>query len=400
MTINTRWFENEDKTSRRWLVKLTLALVVLQQVLLVAVGAVVLLFEHQAVRWHTLLVTNMTQWDGGWFLEIARHGYQNVAQTAFFPLYPWLISALHTVFRLPDPVAGLVLSFICFVFGLYLVGVWAAREFGVRTASLTMMLLALFPTAFFFRAVYSESLFLLLSAVVILASRRRQFGAAAVAVALAALTRNTGIVLGLILLCDYLAARGMSAKFWRTEWWRRLNLQVLWLLLPIATLASYLLWLRQHTGLPLAFTVAEKTWHRSFMPFWETLWRAVVQLLAPEPWSQVPYHAFELASWLIILTAVAVGFRFARSSLHHSGQVLYLTVILWITSSAPAAPAAHGQAWDYLLSTPRFVIVLIPVFAYLAQTLRSRASAAVAVSVCGLLLVATYASFCTGSFIA
>lgn len=399
MTGFTRLLASDDRTVRRWLASLSLALVVLQQFLLVTVGAVVLLFEHQTVRWHTLLVTNMTQWDGGWFLEIARHGYQNVAQTAFFPLYPWLIHILHVLLLLPDPVAGLLLSFICFVVGLYLVGVWAAREFGVRTASLTMTLLALFPTAFFFRAVYSESLFLLLSAVAILASRRRQFGIAALAVALAALTRNTGIVLGLILLCDYLAARSMGAKFWRKEWWRRLNLQVLWLLLPIATLVSYLLWLRQHTGLPLAFTVAEKTWHRSFMPFWETLWRAVVQLLSPEPWSQVPYHAFEFASWLIILFSVVVGFRFARSSLHHIGQVLYLTVILWITSSAPAAPAAHGQAWDYLLSTPRFVIVLIPVFAYLAQQLRSRA-AVVAVGACGLLFIATYASFCAGSFIA
>lgn len=389
-----------ERIIRRTLTKLTIALAALQQGVLLAVGAVTEIILHQRLSWHVLLVRDLTRWDSLWILQVARHGYTDIAHTAFFPLYPMLIRLLHVVLRLPDPIAGLLLSLTCFLAALYAIGRWAEREFGMRTAQITMALVALFPTSYFLRATYTESLFLLLSILAISASRQRRFLLASVSVALATLTRNTGILLGLVLLCDYLSARGMGWRFWRRCWWARLNYEVTWLFLPIAALAGYLAWLYNHTGLTFAFTNAEVYWHRTFVPAWDTVPRAIWQLFQPSQLSLFPYHALELGSWLLLLGAIIVGIRFAKTSSHHLGLVLYITAVLWITASAPARTGTGLQHWDYLLSADRFVLVMIPVFAYLAARLRSKAAAVTALAVCGGGLVAVYGAFCVGSFIA
>src|SRR3954452_10529747 len=45
-----------------------------------------------------LLFATFQQWDSVWFLHVAKDGY-NPVSAAFFPLYPLLLRALHTVFR-------------------------------------------------------------------------------------------------------------------------------------------------------------------------------------------------------------------------------------------------------------------------------------------------------------
>src|SRR5207253_7773676 len=52
------------------------------------------------------LVNMWSRWDTGWYLEIAKSGYSYrpgyPSSVAFFPLYPLLIRAEHTIFHLPS----------------------------------------------------------------------------------------------------------------------------------------------------------------------------------------------------------------------------------------------------------------------------------------------------------
>ena len=63
------------------------------------------------------------------------------------------------------------------------------------TIGVALLLVAFFPAALFFSAVYSESLFLLLSVGAVLAARQGRWAWAGALAALAALTRNSGVLL-------------------------------------------------------------------------------------------------------------------------------------------------------------------------------------------------------------
>src|SRR4051812_1203856 len=115
------------------------------------------------------------RWDGVHYLYVAAHGYaaETIKQTAFFPLYP-LAARLLTA-PLGDPVlAGLVVSLVSFAIALVLLYRVAEFEWGRAVARRAVLCLACFPSAFFFNATYSESLFLALSLGAVWAVRVRR----------------------------------------------------------------------------------------------------------------------------------------------------------------------------------------------------------------------------------
>src|SRR5919202_1436557 len=69
---------------------------------------------------------------------------------------------------------GVLISLTAFLFALYFVYRIAEEGWGVRVAKGAILALAFFPTSFFFNAVYTESLFLALSAGAVWAARVRQ----------------------------------------------------------------------------------------------------------------------------------------------------------------------------------------------------------------------------------
>jgi Gpi18-like mannosyltransferase len=140
-------------------------------------------------------------WDGQWFLRIADRGYyRDDASTAFLPLYPSLISGLAPLFGGDTLVAGCIVSWLSFAAALWVLWPLLRDELGEEVALLSLVLLVTFPTAFYFHAVYTESIFLLLVAVALSAARRGWFIAAGVAALGASLTRWTGFVIAPALL--------------------------------------------------------------------------------------------------------------------------------------------------------------------------------------------------------
>ena len=83
--------------------------------------------------------------------------------TAWYPLYPLVVHVASTVSGLDRTLAGTLLSLL-FTAVSYVVLYQVVRDYGTHQISwITVILIALFPTAFFFFSVYSEALFLLLS---------------------------------------------------------------------------------------------------------------------------------------------------------------------------------------------------------------------------------------------
>jgi hypothetical protein len=166
------------------------------------------------------LLSPLARWDAVWFLQIAQHGYMGgdplydaggelvseEHRAAFFPLYPLAVRAVagFTNSAGASLIAAYVVSLGAFLGALYLLYRLVDLELGPEIARVAVLLLAVSPSTLFFSAPYSESLFLLTTVGAFYAARTGRWAWAGALGAAAAATRNTGIVLLLPLALLYL----------------------------------------------------------------------------------------------------------------------------------------------------------------------------------------------------
>jgi hypothetical protein len=157
----------------------------------------------------SVLAGSIDRFDATYYLGIAAHGYgaASSGRLAFFPLYPLTIRIL-SVLTGSGVIAGFLVSAAAFMAALVLLHRLTELELDRRAADVTVLLLAFSPLSFFFTAVYTESLFLLLSVASVLAARQGRWRLACGLGALATLTRPTGILLAIALVLLRVRERG------------------------------------------------------------------------------------------------------------------------------------------------------------------------------------------------
>ena len=163
----------------------------------------------------TKLAETFAAWDSGWYFDIAQRGYywspSGQSSLAFFPLYPMLMRALAWPFGGSDRAlwtAGIALSYACLFLGLTVLHRLSETTLGDREAARrTVLYVAVFPFAYFFTQVYTESLFLLTSVSAVAAAAASRWGWAGLLGALAALTRPNGVLVAVPLGLLALAGR-------------------------------------------------------------------------------------------------------------------------------------------------------------------------------------------------
>jgi hypothetical protein len=197
-------------------------------VLLAGVGGVLTVAKHAGANVTTalahqlgpvgnVLAGSVDRFDALNYLAIAAHGYSALGAkgTAFYPFYPYCIRLLGVVTG-SDVLAGVLVSAASFATALVLLHRLTELELGRPAADATVLLLAFAPLSFFFTAIYTESLFLLLSVGTLVAVRRERWMLAGILGALAAVTRPTGILLAVPIAVGVIRRR------------RRLHPQGLW----------------------------------------------------------------------------------------------------------------------------------------------------------------------------
>jgi Mannosyltransferase (PIG-V) len=145
-------------------------------------------------RLGNLLFAPAVRWDSIYYLQIAKHGYQSPRLAAFSPFYPLLIRAFSGLAG-SFAITGVLISLIAMFVGLVIVRRLTALELGDRSANVTVQLIAFGPMAVFLSAVYTESLFLALSAGTFYAARRGRWASAGILGGLATMTRSGGVLL-------------------------------------------------------------------------------------------------------------------------------------------------------------------------------------------------------------
>lgn len=353
-----------------------------------------------------LLVEPLRQWDGLWYTLIAYEGYGGTTETAraaFWPLYPWLMGLGNQLSGWPAEVIGYLLSNVAFAVALILLYRLVSIDFDRQIARRALWAIALFPTALFFTAVYTESLFLVLVIGSLLAARQGHWLAAGVIGALAALTRSYGVLLGL----PFLVLLYQQFRFDLRRWFPA----VLFAALPILGPIIFGWHLDQAQGNWRAFIDVQTQWNRySAMP-WETLRCAVetchrlnggairdgadwtwLRTLADNPsldtlrdgafrLAVADSDTLELVTTGLFLVLAVIGLRMLPLY-----QSAYLIPGLLIPLFQPSQVHA-------LMSMPRFGLTLFPLFIVLAVLLRHRWLALPLAIVSSLLLIALTAQF-------
>jgi Mannosyltransferase (PIG-V) len=309
-------------------------------------------------------------WDGSWYIRIAHLGYQGGADAAFFPLYPMLLRWLTSPFGNAYIIVGVGISLAFYLAAMYLLYRLVAMDYSRTVAGATVAFISLFPTAFYFQAVYTESAFLFFIVACVFFSRRRQWLYAGIAGFLASLTRNTGVLVLLPMAMFYFEERG-----WR-PW--RVDRRVAWLALVPAGLLVWMYLLQVKLGDALAFSHAQAHWSRTFAAPWVTVWRGVragdhglVQLLrhgaavytrpigtGPSVPTHLLSHALPNLASLVALVIAVVVLALAAPRI----KPPYLAYAV----AALAAPLFYPTPAQPLFSIARFVLVIFPVFLGLA----------------------------------
>jgi len=333
---------------------------------LFALATLVPMRNPRAARWDDPALTHdlggvtdvWARWDSVHFLRVAEHGY-SASEAAFYPLYPALVAGVGRALGGHYVLGGVLVSLLAALGAFVLLERLAEERLGGSGARRTLLYLALFPTAFFLQAVYSESLFLLLCLGAFALAERGRFAHAGIVVGLAMLTRPTGIVL--------LPALALIAR--RQSW-------KLGTALPIAALYPLVLW--REIGDPWAFARAEGTWHRQLSTagplggIWDALragWAGIEQLA-----SGSNSHVY----WTAVSAADSAPLRTAVLNLELLGFLILfvvLTVVAWRRLGTPygmfaalslALPLSTPSTRWPLLSLPRFGLVIFPFFLALA----------------------------------
>ena len=320
-----------------------------------------------------LFIQPLRNWDGFWYSLIATEGYDyHPASTAFWPLYPWSMRVLADILFIRVETAGLILANVAFFLALAVFQRLVRRGWGADVANRALWLLAFFPTAFYFSAVYSESFFLLFSLLAYYWATGGKWWQAGLAGLLAALTRNLGILLVVPLGIIFLKQHGIDPRHWPRTWLAiglpgfgpLLYMLSLWRTYddPLLTLEAQKGWAREQampwTTFQMAFDQLDLSWLRTLIssPTWTTFTSHTVRFGFAE------YETLDIAFTLLAIPLLI--YCLVKLPLEYSVFPLMLYAI----------PLFSPSTIHPLMSMSRFLIVMFPLFVGLALLTRRQMS--------------------------
>lgn len=319
------------------------------------------------------LLWGWANFDGDYYLKIAIHGYQSLTHS-FFPLYPLLTKYLAMPFgeEISNIVTtGLIISNLSFLLSLFVFWRLVRMDYPGKTAFLSLVLLLAFPTSFYFGAMYTESLFLLLVLGAFYAARKKMWFFAGVLGMLASATRVIGVLLLPALLIEWFQnKRGHREKG---------NIfDLLSLLLVPMGLVVYMLFLQKTTGNSLAFynelSYFGEQRSGQLVPLYQVFWRYIKMLLGIE---------FSDPLYLTILVEALVGFLTPLLLIWGYIRKMRLSYLIF-SGLAYLLPTLTGS----FSSMPRYVLVVFPVFIILSTLISKKVKLVLLINMIFILLLA------------
>lgn len=303
--------------------------------------------------------------DGVQYLTLVREGYNTYTQ-AYFPLYFLLVRAVSFLFPLfqaarprNELLAAIFVSNTSFLGGLYFFRGYLTALFPKNRQAVlwSLVLLLLFPTSFFFGAVYTEGLFFLLFAAALYFYKKENYPAAIIAAALSSAARLMGVFLFIPILTDlvFRVRAGKPAGGWR----------IAAVLAPFAGFAAYAAYLWASVGDPLFFFHAQPAFgaHRStsLVTLPQVYYRYLKIFLTAAPNFQyfVSFIEFMVFSMVLAVLVTDLLRLMRRGKMNPDRLGLNLFSLLNII-----LPTATGT----FSSVPRYALFSVSFFLFIAET--------------------------------
>lgn len=295
-----------------------------------------------------LYIFPWANFDGEHFISLAQFGYQEYTQ-AFFPLYPMIMSLVMYYPGETLPLlakTGLVITTVSFILALVFFYKLLKLDYSGNFALGVIFLLLVFPTSFYFNAVYSESLFLLLILGSFFFFRTQRFFWAFIFGFLACLTRVFGILIFISFLIDIFVYKiPIKKSFWI-------------FLIPLGLL-SYMIYLYLSVGDPFAFynlqVIVGEQHQRGIVLFPQIIFRYLKILTTADLSPLFTTIILEFAVGLVFFILPIIGY-FKKIRLSYLFFAFFGCLI----------PTIQGS----FSSLPRYVLVLFPSFIILALMIK------------------------------
>jgi len=331
------------------------------------------------------------KFDSGWYLSIMEWGYGpppppgKPSSHAFFPLYPLTAKVLRDTFALDGFHAGLIVTYFCFFLAMSLFWKEGKERLGEAGAWNATLFLLLFPTSFFFAAVYSESMFLLFALLAFRDARRGSVQRAALWGVLLGLARASAVVVAPALF--------FAALEWRPPGQEpralapRLSRALLLAAIPVATVFLWAWGIGIVNHEPGLFFRSMHAWNRG-----------TTSLKGLADWFALLTTRFANAEWKgkpTILLDYGVAAVFAAIAVFQLVRKRWADAV-W-TGSAIALPITTGLS-DGI---PRYLVVVYPAYFAMAEALQGHRRARLAWwIISGALLLAAAARFVNWQWVA
>lgn len=299
-----------------------------------------------------LLLAVWGRWDAVHYIDIATIGYHGT-DMAFFPLYPLLIAGLGGLIG-NHLVAGLIVSNAALFFGLLYLYKLVEHEFDRGVARRAIFYISIFPTAVFFSAVYTESLFFMLTVASFYYMRERRWWIAGIIGFFAALTRVEGVLLIVPFIIEWATANWALLRDpfdpQRSKDLGKALLNLLPLIVICAGLGLYMAWLWVLRGDPLYFSHVQINWNRHLAAPWTSVWNSWTKIAHATSGQTIANQAIELSFTALMVGVLLGGLRKLKPS-----YIAYMGLSILVPMSTSS-----------LMSMQRFALVLFPMFAILA----------------------------------
>lgn len=322
--------------------------------------------------------------DGEHYLSISIFGYKQLQQ-AFFPVFPGVISFFSRFFstdllslQINSTIIGLIISSTTFLIALMYLFDLLRIDFSEKITYLTISLIILFPTSFYFGALYNESLFLLLTVLAFFNARSGNWFWASFFGMIAAATRVFGILLFPSLIIEAYLQKKYSNIFWL-------------LLIPLG-LGLYMYYQYISVGDPLAFyhlqeLVGEQR-QSQLVLLPQVYFRYLKMLISVNPFT---------ALYQTVLLEFIIGILFFILPIYGQFRKIRLSY-LFFAFAGYLITTVQGS----FSSVPRYVLVFFPSFIALALWFNKypKLFKITFFFILGLMLIAETALFLRGYWVA
>ena len=338
------------------------------------------------------------RFDAGWYRSIAEDGYyyrgdEEQSSVAFFPVYPLVMRALHSVFGGDTAAWGILTTLLSGLAIALLFHRWCVPRLGQRKAQFALAAMLLWPYGWYlFGAVYADALFIALVIAAFSSLEQGRVGLATVFGAVATATRPVGFAVVIGLVARELEREGVfsfprfdrvrSGRLGRSPaspadekpapWLRfdrtKLRSRSALPLLSIAGLLSYVVYLWAKFDEPFAFAIAERA------PGWdlEAGPRTWFKVAFFERLSDFPHDGAWHTTGLVVQAVLAAGVLALTPLIGRKfgwAYALYVVVVL-------AIPLVGSKDFQGI---GRYALSAFPAFAVMGDQLATRRRAAIAV---------------------